>query len=109
MYVYTKKRCTEYTPMGIYCTSCFGRMKFTRLRFAKTSANKRRLITIYMQRLLVRALLSRFLPTQTIPKSPLRCKITIIFTDIQKGQVNSFTMYKLTMYNLFRCLMNMYD
>ena len=45
--VYSKSTQDEkYTPMDVYCTSCFGYVKFSGFPMTKTSANKR--LFIYM-------------------------------------------------------------
>ena len=79
-----------YTKM-VYIVHTHGRLlhflfwvrKFSGFQTTKTSADKRRLITIYVQRLLVQGVIVAVV-TPTIPNVRLcGCKVTMIFTNTQ--------------------------
>ncbi len=72
--------------MGVYCILVSDGLNFAGFYSPKTSADKRRLITIYMQRLLNASVIVAVVPRPNYPQhKPLRCKVTTFFTDTQKG------------------------
>jgi len=85
MYVYTKTS-VQNTHLWAFTAFLFWTRKFAEFWNPKTSADKRRLITIYVQRLLVQGVIVAVCTRPNYPqRKPLRCKVTTFFTDIQNG------------------------